>query len=72
MKILALLPAVILASCFTGCVVAPAGRGYVAPPGVAYVEPGYASPGAGYRWEYHPQYGWGWHDAQYGWHKGWQ
>ena len=62
-----------------GCIVAPArpyygggGGGYVAPAGVVYVAPTYASPGPGWGWEYHAQYGWGWHHPQYGWHKGWK
>lgn len=55
-----------------GCVVAPMQPAYVAPVGVAYVSPTYAVPGPGYRWEYHPHYGWGWHHPQRGWHRGWQ
>ncbi len=61
----------------SGCIVAPARPyyggepGYVAPAGVVYVAPNYASPGPGWRWEYHAQYGWGWHHPQYGWHRGW-
>jgi hypothetical protein len=61
----------------SGCIVAPArpyygGSGYVAPAGVVYVAPTYASPGPGWAWEYHAQYGWGWHHPQYGWHRGWK
>ncbi len=72
MKAVAVLPILILASAFSGCVIAPARGGYAAPAGVVYVEPTYASPGEGYAWEYHPSYGWGWHHPQRGWHKGWQ
>ena len=63
-----------------GCVVAPAapyGATYVAPPtyvapaGVAYVAPTYASPGPGWVWDYHAHYGWGWRHPTYGWHRGW-
>jgi len=56
----------------SGCIVAPVRPAYVAPAGVVYVAPTYASPGAGWAWEYHARYGWGWHHAQYGWHRGWQ
>ncbi len=72
MRILKVLPAVALTAVFAGCVVAPARPVYVAPPGVVYVEPGYASPGPGYAWGYHARFGWGWHHPQYGWHRGWQ
>ena len=74
---LAILVAGVALASMTGCIVAPArpyygGEGeYVAPAGVAYVAPLYASPGPGYRWEYHEHYGWGWRHPQYGWHKGW-
>ncbi len=63
----------VLALTLTGCVVAPIGvrPAYVAPPGVVYVEPGYAVPAPGYRWAYHGRYGWGWHHHRYGWHRGW-
>lgn len=44
---------------------------YAAPAGVAYVAPGYAIPGPGYVWAYHPRYGWGWHHPAWGWHRGW-
>src|ERR1700740_3013665 len=45
-----------------GCIVAPARPyyaegGYVAPAGVVYVAPTYASPGPGWVWEYHATYG---------------
>jgi hypothetical protein len=74
MKIVAILPAVLLAAvALSGCIVAPARSGYGgAPAGVVYVEPNYASPGPGYAWEYHPRFGWGWHHPQQGWHRGWQ
>jgi len=61
----------------SGCIVAPARPvyygegGYVAPAGVVYVAPTYASPGPGWVWEYHATYGWGWHHPRYGWHRGW-
>ena len=61
-----------------GCVVAPVaqpaygGSAYVAPPGVVYVAPTYAMPGPGYAWRYHVRFGWGWHHANYGWHRGWR
>lgn len=54
----------------SGCVVAP--RPVDAPPGVVYVGPTYASPGAGYEWRYHHTYGWGWYSPRYGWHRGWR
>ena len=44
---------------------------YAPPAGVAYVAPGYASPGAGYIWRYHRHYGWGWWHPRYGWHRRW-
>jgi hypothetical protein len=72
MKRIAILPAVILAASFSGCVIAPARPAYVASAGVTYVEPSYPSPGAGYVWERHPRYGWGWHHPERGWDKGWQ
>ena len=70
MRAIAILPAVILAACFSGCVVAPPGPGY-ASAGV-YVAPTYASPGQGYVWEHHPEHGWGWHHPERGWDKGWR
>ena len=51
-----------------GCVVAPARVGL----GAVYVAPGYESPGPGYVWERHPNYGWGWRHPDRGWHRGWQ
>lgn len=45
---------------------------YAPPPGVVYVRPAYASPGAGYIWRYHRAYGWGWWHPRYGWHRGWR
>ena len=56
----------------SGCIVVPARAEYGPPPGVVYVGPTYASPGVGWVWAYHPQYGWGWHHPQYGWHRGWR
>ena len=71
-RILKVLPVVVLTTVFAGCVVAPARPVYVAGSGVVYVEPGYASPGPGYVWAYHANYGWGWRHPQYGWHRGWR
>jgi hypothetical protein len=71
-KAVALLPAAILAASFSGCVVVPAGPAYDTSAGVAYIAPTYASPGAGYVWERHPRYGWGWHHPEQGWDKGWK
>ena len=55
----------------SGCVVAPVG-----PPRAVVVvpapEPYYASPGAGYVWAPHPDYGYGWHHPNNGWHRGWR
>ena len=77
-NVLALVIAGTALAAMSGCIVAPArpyygggGGGYVAPAGVVYVAPDYASPGPGYAWEYHAQYGWGWRHPQYGWHRGW-
>jgi len=70
-KTLIVLGSAILATAMSGCVVVPARGGYAAPAGVAYVAPLYASPGPGWEWQYHAQYGWGWHHPQYGWHRGW-
>jgi len=55
----------------SGCVVAPPRAAVVAPAGV-YVAPTYASPGVGWVWEFHPEFGWGWRHPQYGWHRGWR
>ncbi len=62
----------LLAISASGCVIVPARQGYARPPGVVFVEPGYASPGDGYRWEHHSQYGWGWNHPDRGWHRGWR
>ena len=69
-----ILACLMLAATLGGCYVAPApGPGpYAAPAGVAYVQPGYAIPGPGYLWRYHPRYGWGWWHPRYGWHRGWR
>ncbi len=75
---LALVIAGVALASMSGCIVAPArgygggGGEYVAPAGVVYVAPTYASPGAGWAWQYHPRYGWGWHHPEHGWHRGWQ
>ena len=44
---------------------------YAPPPGVVYVAPTYPMPAPGYSWQFHAQYGWGWHHPVYGWHGGW-
>ena len=73
MKIATLVPAVLLATAFSGCVVAPpVAPIYAAPSGVVYVGPTYVVPGPGYLWAYHARFGWGWHHPQYGWHRGWR
>jgi hypothetical protein len=75
--------AAIAAAALSGCIVAPVAPRhhavvvepapvYVAPPGVVYVAPLYAAPGPGWIWQYHANYGWGWHHPQYGWHRGWR
>jgi hypothetical protein len=55
----------------SGCVVTPPRVAIAAPSAAVYVAPTYASPGVGWVWEFHPQFGWGWHHPQYGWHRGW-
>lgn len=62
-----------------GCVVAPLGMhrghggpGYGAPQGAVYVAPNYATPGPGYAWQHHANFGWGWHHGSRGWHRGWR
>lgn len=72
MRILAVFPVLALLTTFAGCVVAPARPAYIAPPGVVYVAPTYASPGPGYVWAHHARYGWGWRHPQSGWHQGWR
>jgi len=72
MKIVTLVPALLIAGAFSGCVVAPVAPAYSAPAGVVYVAPTYAVPGPGYVWAYHARFGWGWHHPQYGWHRGWR
>ena len=73
-KIPAVLALSVAVAALSGCVVTPAPYAgeYVAPPGVVYVAPTYASPGVGWVWMYHPHYGWGWHHPRYGWHRGWR
>ena len=74
---LALIIAGVALASMSGCIVAPArgyggGGEYVAPAGVVYVAPNYASPGDGLALGIpRDRYGWGWHHPQYGWHKGW-
>jgi len=72
MKSTVLVSVVLLTALLGGCVVAPIGSDYGAPPGVAYIAPTYAIPGPGYAWGYHPHYGWGWHHPYQGWHRGWR
>jgi hypothetical protein len=64
---------VFLSLIISGCVVQPVPVAPAAPPpGVTYISPSYASPGYGYVWQYHPQFGWGWHHPKFGWHRGWR
>ena len=74
MKSISLVCAAALAAALGGCVVTPVAvrPAYVAPAGVVYVAPTYASPGEGWVWAYHANYGWGYHHPQHGWHKGWR
>ena len=72
MKAISVLPVLFLTAALSGCIVAPVGPAYGAPPGVAYVAPTYAIPGPGFVWAYHARFGWGWHHPQLGWHRGWQ
>lgn len=70
-----LLVGVVLLSGASGCVVAPwqPGPVVVAQPRVqVQVAPTYASPGVGWVWIAHPNYGWGWHHPSHGWHRGWR
>ncbi|MBW8832272.1 MAG: hypothetical protein JF606_23270 [Burkholderiales bacterium] len=62
----------LVAVSLSGCIVAPVQPAYVAPAGVVYMEPTYVSPGPGYAWAYHANFGWGWHHPRYGWHRGWR
>ena len=64
-------PLALVAVALSGCIVAPVRPVYAAPAGVVYVGPTYASPGPGYAWAYHANFGWGWHSPQYCWHRGW-
>jgi hypothetical protein len=81
----ATLAAICATVALSGCVGAPVGpyagynepvyespQGYAAPPGVVYVAPAYAMPGPGYAWQFHGRFGWGWHHASRGWHRGWR
>ena len=43
----------------------------VVPPGAAYENPTYPSPGEGWSWAYNFRKGWGWHHPEKGWQKGW-
>lgn len=72
MKATSLLASALVAASLCGCVVAPVRPAYIAPAGVVYVAPTYATPGAGYVWAHHANFGWGWHHPQYGWHRGWR
>ncbi len=44
----------------------------IVPPGAVYVAPEYPTPGVGWVWSYHTQFGWGWHHPEHGWHRGWR
>jgi hypothetical protein len=72
MKITSCAAIVLVAASLSGCIVAPVRPAYEAPSGVVYVAPTYVSPGHGYVWAYHANFGWGWHHPQYGWHRGWR
>lgn len=56
-----------IVAAFSGCIVAPVAPRHQP----VYVAPAYPTPGVGWVWEYHPNFGWGWHHPEYGWHKGW-
>jgi hypothetical protein len=71
-RILCLLIGTATLAAMSACVVAPARHGYVQGGGVVYVAPTYASPGVGWAWEHHPREGWGWHNPDRGWHRGWR
>ncbi|MEO8154016.1 MAG: hypothetical protein ABI605_13170 [Rhizobacter sp.] len=66
----ALATAVVMA--FSGCIVVPPRAAVVVAPSPVYVAPTYVSPGGGWVWEFHPQFGWGWRHPQHGWHRGWR
>lgn len=65
--LIALAAAAVLAAT-SGCVVVPARHAG----GAVYVAPGYDSPGPGYVWQLHGQFGWGWRHPHRGWHRGWR
>jgi hypothetical protein len=71
-KYLVLTVASVVLAVTSGCVVTPPRVAIAAPAAAVYVAPTYASPGVGWVWEFHPQFGWGWHHPQYGWHRGWR
>ena len=70
-RLIGLFGAVTVAA-LSGCVVVPPRAVVVAPSAGVYVAPTYASPGVGWAWEFHPQFGWGWHHPEHGWHRGWR
>jgi hypothetical protein len=73
MKLIVFISATLLAVGLAGCVVAPVEPTYMGPPpGVVYVAPTYPTPGPGYAWSYHGNYGWGWYHPGRGWHRGWR
>lgn len=78
MKLKLVAAAIVSGAALAGCVVQPAvirpvyPAGYGPPPGAVYMAPTYAVPGPGYVWLYHPNYGWGWHHPDRGWHRGWR
>ena len=71
MKPLAYAGSIVLAFALGGCIVAPVGHPHAAPAGVVYVGPTYPAPGVGFVWAHHVRFGWGWHHARHGWHRGW-
>jgi hypothetical protein len=42
------------------------------PPTVVYVQPAYVAPAIGFRWAFHPRFGWGYYHQQRGWARGWR
>lgn len=65
-KIMGLFIPLLLSACI---VVPPHARVHEAPAGVVYVAPDYPAPAPAYVWEYHSNYGWGWHHPRYGWYR---
>jgi hypothetical protein len=67
---------VFLALAIVGCAVPviPSAQGNqaYAPVGGAYVAPTYLVSSPGWIWTFNQRYGWGWHHARQGRHKGWR